>query len=252
MIVDNPNADRTWRNGNEASASTTHFQDIKEVETLIADGLQPRCPVCGSALEITRGEGLSGALAFQYACSKEDCPLRPGLARISAYGVLLKAVQQRIVQLTVTALGSITAVALLAFFTGLLSFSRFDSANSQLSIVEGVSVPLIVWDADDTVTEINTAACRFVGAPRTELIGKTPAYLRARIAELIENPVEWMQEQNKRELLTYDDLLLEPSNVPMILAANHPAYTGNWRIETIKTEIDGQVFWVTRYFEVDG
>ena len=251
-MVDDPNADRKWRNGNEVSASTTHVQDTKKVETLIADGLQPPCPICGSALEITRGEGLSGALAFQYACSKTDCRLKPGLARISGYGVLLKAVQQRIVQLTVTALGSITVVGLLAFFTGLLSFSRFDSANSQLSIVQGVSVPLIVWDADDSVTEINTAACRFIAAPRSELIGKTPAYIRARIAELIENPDEWMREQNERELLTYDDLLIKPSNVPMILTAHHPVYTGKWRIETIKTEIDGEVFWVTRYFEVDG
>lgn len=238
---------------------------IQDLEALIADGLVPPCPYCTSDLEIERSEGMSGAIAFRYSCSNQDCELTPGLARIPWHRVLLNALQLRAVQLSLAAIGSVTIAGLFGVWTGMISVdSAQNGANdssgaslggvdvsqisSGLNIVEGLTIPVFVWDKNDTIVEANSAACQFVLAPREALLGKTPAYLRARIANLIENPIEWMLEQNEREIQTYDGFLGRPTEVPMILKEGHPVYAGSWRIETIKHEIGGDIYWVTRYF----
>lgn len=243
-------------------------ESISELRRLVADGLTPPCPYCSSTLKVEKSTGLSGGIGFLYSCPNSSCKLKPGMARVPWHSVLVKALQQRAVQLTVAAVGSVTVAGLVAIWTGFVSIdapataaslpaaTAEDASGSHrdlelLSIVDGLSIPVIVWDGNDTIVAVNDAACRFVQAPKEALMGKTPAYLRARIAGLITNSDEWMQDQNARELETYDGYLGQPSKVPMILRSTHPAYAGSWRIETIKLEIGGDTYWVTRYFKTE-
>ena len=223
---------------------------LMEMRDLIVDGHKPACPLCDSELRIEKSDGASGSRAYKYSCANTECELAPGIAHIPWYRVLQAALQLRIAQLVLAGLASVTLASLVGVTSGMIGFSASDAQpESERMVIQAISIPLIVWDADDLIVEINESACRFIQVGEKEMLGKTPAYLRAEIAGLLENPAEWMAEQNQRELATFKDLLTSPSKVPMILKASHTEFSGSWYIETNRVEIHGDVFWVTRYFQ---
>ncbi len=109
-------------------------KEIKKLESQIAQGLTPRCPICGSNLKINKNEGTTGAKVYTYACLKEEdpgCTLKPGTAYVPWFNVLRHAATQRVVQLSIVVLGSLTVVGL----TGKsLGFIKFDFGEEEADI----------------------------------------------------------------------------------------------------------------------
>jgi hypothetical protein len=94
---------------------------IRSLELKVSEGLKPNCPVCASALVIgNREEGTSGSVGYQYRCSRSECSLRPGFAYQPWYAVLVRALQQKAVQLGIAALGTVTIAGIVAFSSGVI------------------------------------------------------------------------------------------------------------------------------------
>ena len=93
-------------------------EELGEMLAHIADGLAPPCVHCTQPLIIERSEGDSGGLIYNYRCSKTDCQLKPGVVHLRWHRVIVKALQKRIVQLGLAALGAVTFTGVVSFATG--------------------------------------------------------------------------------------------------------------------------------------
>lgn len=108
---------------------------IKIAEKLIVDNIQPDCPLCDSDLEVSKKqEGDSGAFAYKYRCTNQDCDLHPyRTLHTPWYLALVKAFRNQIIGLLFTAAGSITLAGLVAHGAGLISFNGNKNSDSNTS-----------------------------------------------------------------------------------------------------------------------
>ncbi|NIR73203.1 hypothetical protein GWO43_07900 [candidate division KSB1 bacterium] len=110
---------------------------IRDLEKKIVDGLSPYCPLCGSNLKIgERQQGKSGAYGYNYECRKDrdnDCSLKPGFAYIPWYTVLVHALQQKVFQIALIAIGSITIAGLGGIQLGFIKFGKSGESPAQNS-----------------------------------------------------------------------------------------------------------------------
>lgn len=100
-------------------------ESIKKLEKQIAEGLEPFCPNCGSRLNIEKGTGDTGSKAYNYYCLRQtnrSCDLMPGTAYIPWHHVLWQAAQQRVVQIGLVAIASVTVVGTGGNILGFLNF----------------------------------------------------------------------------------------------------------------------------------
>ncbi len=98
---------------------------ISKLEKKIQDGLKPPCPLCGSDLHIgEKQKGESGAFGYSYRCTNSACELRPEFVHVVWHQVLVKALQQKVFQMALVIISSITIVGLGGKSLGFISFSN--------------------------------------------------------------------------------------------------------------------------------
>ncbi len=116
-------------------AGMTQSEQIKALEKKIAEGLKPRCPLCGSALKIEdQQKGATGAKAYNYTCTKENdpaCPLRPGTAYAPWHRVISDALKSKIVQFALLIIGSVSLTLGAGHSFGLLKIAGDPEAKDQ-------------------------------------------------------------------------------------------------------------------------
>lgn len=134
-------------------------KEIRKSEKLIIDNLQPDCPLCDSDLEISKKqEGDSGAFAYKYRCSNENCQLRPYRTLYTPwYIALVKAVRNSVIGLLFTAAGSITLAGLVANGAGWISFHPQGKKANESSSPNATSERLIPNDKASTSLSTNPA-----------------------------------------------------------------------------------------------
>ena len=123
-----------------------------ELEAKIADGIIPPCPVCGSSLSVSSEQvGKSGANGRNYSCSKdkllpeqrEKCDLKPGIAYVGWKQNLRQSLRNRVVQLALVGIGSISLGGFAGVQAGWISFDESEqladsSSNNTTTSVEGI------------------------------------------------------------------------------------------------------------------